>query len=63
MEVSVGDATYAVDYDLEQRQVLLRLVRGGRRTPPPAGYLPGFQGFRICVEAGGTTHVVRGGRG
>jgi ATP-dependent helicase HrpB len=48
--VSVGDATYEADYDLDKNQVLLRMVKGSRRDPPPLGYLPRFTGLRICVE-------------
>ena len=48
--VSVGDATYAVDYDVDKEQVMLRMVKGSRTTPPPLSYLPRFQGMRICVE-------------
>jgi hypothetical protein len=47
-----------VDYDLEKRQVLLNLVRGQRRTPPQAQYLPRFSGFRVFVEAGGRFHPI-----
>lgn len=60
LEVHVGDAHYALDYDLKRRQVLLRLVRGHRRAPPPLSYLPRFEGLRVCVEAGGTIHVLKG---
>ncbi|MFW5739307.1 MAG: helicase-related protein [Myxococcota bacterium] len=59
LEVHLGDAQYEVDYDLGKRQVLLRLVRGQRRAPPPLSYLPRFAGFRVCVEAGGTVHVLK----
>ncbi|MDH5490403.1 MAG: helicase-related protein [Myxococcales bacterium] len=58
--VDVGDAIYAVEYDLERRQVLLKIVRGGRESPPPLGYLPRFEGLRVCVEAGRRIHVLRG---
>jgi len=49
--VSVGDATYEADYDLGKKQVLLRMVRGSRRDPPPLAYLPRFEGLRVCVES------------
>lgn len=48
--VSVGDATYEADYDVDAQQVMLRMVKGSRRDPPPLAYLPRFPGLRICVE-------------
>jgi ATP-dependent helicase HrpB len=48
--VNVGDAIYRTEYDLERRQVLLQLVKGNRREPPPLAYLPRFAGFRVCVS-------------
>lgn len=59
LEIHLGDAQYEVDYDLVRRQVLLRLVRGRRNAPPPLSYLPRFSGLRVCVEAGGTVHVIK----
>ena len=47
--VSVGDATYEADYDLEKRMDTLSLVRGQRKEPPPLAYLPRFEGFGITV--------------
>lgn len=47
---SVGDATYRCEYDLDRAQVLLHMVKGTRRDPPPLAYLPKFPGLRICVE-------------
>ena len=58
-QVDLGDARYAVDYDLEKRQAVLRIVHGRRDKPPPLSFLPSFPGFRICVEAGRTLHVLR----
>jgi ATP-dependent RNA helicase HrpB len=57
--VSAGDAAYEVDYDFEQSQVLLRMVRGTRRDPPPLEYLPRFAGFRICVDGPRGVAVLR----
>ena len=54
-----GDAKYEIDYDLERRQVVLRMVKGTRGTAPPASYLPRFRGFRVCVESARGMHVVR----
>lgn len=50
--VSVGDATYAAEYDLAAQQVMLRMIKGSRRDPPPLSYLPRFAGLRICVDSG-----------
>jgi len=57
--VSVGDASYRAEYDLERNQVLLRMVKGSRRDPPPLAYLPKFPGLRICVETARGISVVR----
>jgi ATP-dependent helicase HrpB len=58
-KVSVGDASYEAEYDIERGQVLLKLIRGSRRGPPPLEYLPKFPGLRICVEGPGGIAVVR----
>jgi ATP-dependent helicase HrpB len=57
--VSVGDATYRAEYDLERNQVLLRMVKGNRRDPPPRNYLPRFGGLRISVETARGITVLR----
>lgn len=57
-EVSLGDATYKVSFDLEKRQAMLNMVRGTRKKPPPRSYLPKFPGLRVFVEAGGGLHRV-----
>ncbi len=57
--VSVGDAEYVSEVDVEQRTVTLRMIRGQRTTPPPAQYIPRFGGFKVCAEAGRVLHVVR----
>jgi hypothetical protein len=59
LKVGVGDATYDAEYDLAKKQVILKLSRGHRQTPPPAAYLPRFGGFRVFAEAAGTLHQVR----
>ncbi|MEZ4232217.1 MAG: helicase-related protein [Polyangiaceae bacterium] len=59
LAVHLGDARYRVLYDLIRKQVILELVAGHPKKPPPASYLPRFQGFRVFVEAGGTLHRVR----
>jgi ATP-dependent helicase HrpB len=58
--VSVGDATYRAEYDLDRSQVLLRMVKGSRREPPPLSYLPKFAGLSICVEGPRGVSVLRG---
>jgi hypothetical protein len=57
--VSVGDATYKADYDIERGQVFLRMVTGTRSDPPPLGYLPRFPGLRICVAGPRGVAVLR----
>jgi ATP-dependent helicase HrpB len=57
--VTVGDATYEADYDLDRRKVTLRLVRGQRRDPPPLQYLPRFAGLGIVVETARGATVLR----
>ncbi|MEM9194802.1 MAG: hypothetical protein AAGF12_36830, partial [Myxococcota bacterium] len=59
LEVSLGDAHYRVEYDLKKRQVMLHMVRGARKSPPPKEFLPPFKGFRVFVEAGRRLHRVR----
>ncbi|MEZ4369801.1 MAG: helicase-related protein [Polyangiaceae bacterium] len=59
LSVHLGDARYRVTYDLTKKQAILEAVTGHVTKPPPASYLPRFQGFRVFVEAGGTLHRVR----
>ncbi len=59
LEVDLGDCLYAVEYDLARHQATLSIVRGGRHKPPPANYLPRFEGLRVFVEAGGSFHALR----
>lgn len=61
-EVDLGDALYAVEYDLTNRHAILRLRRGHRAKPPPLSFLPSLPGLKISVEAGRTLHPVRGAR-
>ncbi|HKP56407.1 MAG TPA: helicase-related protein [Polyangiales bacterium] len=58
-QVSVGDATYRADYDMEKNQVVLRTIKGSRRDPPPLAYLPKFPGLRIVVEGPRGVSIVR----
>jgi ATP-dependent helicase HrpB len=57
--VNVGDAIYRAEYDLDRDQVLLHMVKGSRRDPPPLTYLPRFPGFRICVSGPRGVTVIR----
>lgn len=57
--VSVGDATYDAEYDLDKQQVVLRMVRGNRKDPPPLSYLPRFAGLRIVVDGPRGVTVLR----
>jgi ATP-dependent helicase HrpB len=59
LTVSVGDATYRADYELEHNRVTLHMVRGTRRDPPTLAFLPKFPGLRICVEGSRGLSVVR----
>jgi HrpA-like RNA helicase len=59
LTVSVGDAVYEADYDLDRAQVLLRMIKGTRATPPPLAYLPRFEGLRVCVDGGRGVTVLR----
>jgi hypothetical protein len=57
--INVGDASYRAEYDLARNQVLLKLVKGNRSSPPPLSYLPRFSGLRICVEGPRGISVLR----
>jgi ATP-dependent helicase HrpB len=57
--VSIGDATYRAEYDIERAQVLLHMIKGSRREPPPLAYLPKFPGLRICVQGPRGISIVR----
>ena len=59
LTVSVGDASYRAEYDLDRNQVSLKMISGSRRDPPPLAYLPRFAGLRICVEGPRGISVVR----
>ncbi|HEY2736061.1 MAG TPA: hypothetical protein VGI70_18815, partial [Polyangiales bacterium] len=57
--VSVGDATYRAEYDVEKFQVSLHMLKGSRREPPTLAFLPKFPGLRICVEGPRGVAVLR----
>lgn len=59
LELKLAGAQYRVEYDLTKRQAILELTAGHATKPPPASYLPRFEGLRVFVEAGGTLHRVR----
>lgn len=59
LTVSVGDALYEADYDLNRGQVTLRMTQGSRQAPPPLAYLPRFAGLRICVDGPRGTTILR----
>ncbi len=56
--VTVGDATYRARYDLAKREVVLEMVKGSRKDPPPLQYLPTFPGLRILVSSPRGTAVL-----
>lgn len=58
-EVSVGDATYRAEYDLDRERVVLHMVKGSRKEPPPLAYLPKFAGLAIEVATGRGIAVLR----
>jgi ATP-dependent helicase HrpB len=58
-KVDVGDARYIAEYDIDQGQVLLKMVNGNRSKPPPLEYLPKFPGLKICVEGPRGLTIVR----
>ena len=60
--LSMGDAEYAIEYEFKRRMVTLTLVRGRRKDPPPANFLPPLRGLGIQVGARGKTRVIRTSR-
>jgi ATP-dependent helicase HrpB len=48
--VSVGHATYRAEYEPERNQVVLHMIKGSRKDPPPLAYLPKFPGLRVCLQ-------------
>ena len=59
LTVSVGDASYRADYELEHDRVTLHMIRGTRRDPPTLAFLPKFPGLRISVEGPRGLSVLR----
>ena len=58
-DVSVGDAQYRASYDLDRDEVVLEMVKGSRKDPPPLAYLPKFTGLRVCVSSARGMTVLR----
>ena len=58
-EVSVGDATYRADYDLDRSEVVLEMIKGSRKEPPPIAYLPKFAGLKVAVRTARGLTVLR----
>jgi hypothetical protein len=50
LDLSIGDATYRVAYDVSRRIATLHQVSGQRKTPPPDRYLPSLQGWKLMWE-------------
>lgn len=59
-EVDVGDASYRAEYDLDRREVVLEMVKGSRKEPPPSSYLPKLGGLKVSVRSARGLTVVRG---
>jgi hypothetical protein len=57
--VSVGDATYRAEYEIERNQVVLHMIKGSRREPPPQSYLPKFPGLRVYVHGRSGPMLIR----
>jgi ATP-dependent helicase HrpB len=55
----LGDATYAILYDLKQNEVTLTKTQGRRQSPPPLSYLPTLPGFRIVLRDRSRCWVLR----
>lgn len=53
LEVSLGDAIYLVEYDLEKGRALLNLRRGNPTHAPKRQFLPAFTGLQVFAEAKG----------
>lgn len=58
VELDLGDARYAAEYDLDRGRVTLTLLRGKPAQPPRRAFLPGFGGLTIFAEAGGRMHRI-----
>lgn len=48
LNLSIGDATYSIVYDVHRRVATLHQTGGNRKTPPPERYLPRLSGWTVC---------------
>ncbi|MGD9128475.1 MAG: helicase-related protein [Planctomycetia bacterium] len=55
----VGNATYAVAYDVAKREVTLDRIIGNNKQPPSLATLPAFRGFKIKVKHHSKVWVLR----
>ena len=60
LELSIGDATYHIEYNVPRQVATLRQVAGLRKTPPPDRYLPTLPGWRLQWEHKNRTRPLRG---
>ena len=58
-QLKLPGATYALEYDLNERRVTLHQVTGRRVEVPPLTYLPMFQGLRVRLEYKGSYRKLR----
>lgn len=56
--LKISGVSYDVEYHLETRRVVLRIVQGKPQKPPDRFYLPRFAGFKIQVEFKGVLRNV-----
>ena len=49
-KLSIGDATYAITYEVCSRTATFRQVGGTRTSPPPDRMLPRLPGWRLMLE-------------
>jgi hypothetical protein len=57
--LNTGDAIYRVDYRVATREATLHQVKGTRKTPPAAMFLPRLPGWRISWEYKNRVRLVR----
>jgi ATP-dependent helicase HrpB len=48
--LSIGDATYAISYEVARRVATFKQVGGTRKTPPPDRLLPRLRGWKLMLE-------------
>jgi len=57
--LSIGDATYRIEYDVGRREATFHKIRGQRKHLPPIQFLPSLPGWRIKVKDKNVVRVVR----